>query len=416
MVLFLHNEPYVDFGRGNQNLYNIIHLTPPKTSPTMPKPLTKKQRLLNTPPRAELDLKLCPSNITRPTNDTSIIAWIHWYLTQEVFGTGKSAHTEAAARQELKKFVNYFYRRFPDGNYHNWTRQVTQDFINTLRSAQYSLNSIRQTITHVKAFSNYMSSIGMVNFESHPTRGLKPLRPDKDADEEAPQSLRIISASGEIIEEGEPVYTRMLEAAIAATKTPPKRPSTLPYRDLAILTTLYYTGLRAHEICSLDIHHMRRADNQKGIWFSRIKRKGNQNLTGSAYLKSDGVPYLDNYLSIERTAIIARYPNASTHVFLRYRGTQMTRQDIWDIIRRLAEAALTPEMRKKGYRILAHPHSLRHEITYALIRAGKREPEIAQHLAQKSTRYILRYSRRSHKLIEDMMENAKLAQYTKGGT
>lgn len=83
----------------------------------------------------------------------------------------------------------------------------------------------------------------------------------------------------------------------------------------------------------------------------------------------------------------------------------MSRADIWSIIRDLALATLTPEMVAKGYRIEAHPHSLRHEITYKLLEDGYTETETAHHLGHASTRYISRYSKRSKKTMASKMES-----------
>jgi integrase len=82
----------------------------------------------------------------------------------------------------------------------------------------------------------------------------------------------------------------------------------------------------------------------------------------------------------------------------------MERADIWSIIREIALAALTPEMIAKKYQIEAHPHSLRHEITYKLLKDGLNETETARHLGHKSTRYIARYSKRSRETMETKLE------------
>jgi site-specific recombinase XerD len=370
----------------------------------MPKKLPQKQIALNTHPRPDLNLRAQEEYLKkRPTRDKTLSPWVRWYISQEVVGTGKSENTVIAVHQELQKFINYFYKRFPAGNYTNWTRQVTQAFIEALRDAKYSMNSMRRTYSYVRAFASYLNSIGMVNFESHPTRGVKPIKPAKEEDEEEPVSLRILTKGGRVVEEGQPVYKRMKAAATAMLKGPKRKLFALPYRDLAILTTLYYTGLRATELCHLRMEQIKHS-SKGGVWFSKIKRKGDPNFTGRVYLKSDGVPYLEKYIAMERDAIMENF-RAEKYVFLRYRGDQMSRADIWDIIRNIAQAALTPEMIAKGYRIDAHPHSLRHEITYEMLEKGFKEHKVADHLGHTSTRYISRYSKRSKEAREVEIEN-----------
>jgi site-specific recombinase XerD len=371
----------------------------------MPKKLPDKQIAINTPPRPELDLRTQETDLKRkPSGDKSLFTWVRWYIAQEVTGTGKSENTVIAVHQELQKFINYFYKRFPAGDYTDWTRQVTQAFIKALRDAEYSLNSMRKTLSYVKAFASYLNSIGMVNFESHPTRGAATIKAEKEEFAEEPQSLRILKKSGRVAEEGQPVYERMKKAAVARTREPKIKPSALPYRDLAILTTLYYTGLRAHELCLLKMKHII-PDEEGGIWFDKIKRKGDANFSGSVYMRKNGLPYLDEYFKRERDEVVDNHPRGENYVFLRYRGERLSRADIWSIIRDLALAALTPEMIAKGYRIEAHPHSLRHEITYKLLEDGYTETETAHHLGHASTRYISRYSKRSKKTMASKMES-----------
>ncbi len=372
----------------------------------MPKRLSDEQKAFNKIISPEMDLRT-QEDITAKPKGNSLFNWVRWFITQEVIGTGKSDNTVSAVYQELQKFINYFYKRFPAGDYNDWTRQVTIAFIKAMTKAKYTMSSKRRTFAYVQAFASYMNAIGKVNYESHPTRGTsKFLAPDKKEDDNEPESLRILSKGGTVIDEGRPVYELMKSAAMALTKSPRLKPSSLPYRDLAILTTLYYTGLRAHEICLLQMNNIDYA-NDGGIWFKNIKRKGDKegDNTGQVYLRASGAPYLDDYIEHERSKILDDYKNAEQFIFLRYRGNKMERADIWSIIRDLAQAATSPEMRHKGYRIVAHPHSLRHERTYSLLQSGLSEVKTAKHLGHKSTKYIARYSQRSQKTMEEEIEN-----------
>jgi len=332
--------------------------------------------------------------------------WVRWYIAQEVIGTGKSDNTVSAVYQELQKFINYFYKHYPAGDFNDWTKQVTSDFIDTLTEAKYSINSMRRTYAYVQAFAGYMNAIGKVNFESHPTRGKKLIESAKEEDENEPETLRIVSEGGKVIDEGRPVYELMKSAAIALTQAPRLKPSSLPYRDLAILTTLFYTGLRAHELCLLQMSNMDYADDG-GIWLKKIKRKGDKKgrRSGQVYVRATGVPYLEDYIKHERSKILVKYLKAEKFIFLRYRGDKMERADIWSIVRDLAKAATSPEMQAKRYRIDAHPHSLRHERAYTLLEGGLSETKTAKHLGHKSTKYIARYSKRSQKTMEEEIES-----------
>ncbi len=371
----------------------------------MPKRLSDEQITFNKPPSPELNIRAQETITSRPRGN-SLFNWVRWYIAQEVIGTGKSDNTIIAVYQELQKFINYFYKHYPAGDYNDWTKQVTTAFISAMTKAKYTISSKRRTFAYLQAFASYMNAIGKVNFESHPTRGLsKLLAPSKDETEIEPESLRILSSGGKVIEEGRPVYELMKSAAIALTQAPRMKPSSLPYRDLAILTTLFYTGLRAHELCLLKMNNMNYADDG-GIWFKNIKRKGDKegSNSGLVYMRAAGVPYLNDYIEHERSIIIDKYKEAEKYIFLRYRGHKMERADIWYIIRDLAQAATSPDMRVKKYRIDAHPHSLRHERTYTLLQGGLSEVKTAAHLGHKSTKYIARYSKRSQKTMSEEIE------------
>jgi integrase/recombinase XerD len=125
-------------------------------------------------------------------------------------------------------------------------------------------------------------------------------------------------------------------------------------RDLAMLATLYATGLRVSELVGLRIPDL----NLKG-GFVRTTGKGKK--TRLVPLGDLAAARLTTYLDEARPRLGARRP-AEMGLFLTERARPMTRQGFWKLIRRYARAA--------GIRREVSPHMLRHSFATHLVERG----------------------------------------------
>ena len=128
----------------------------------------------------------------------------------------------------------------------------------------------------------------------------------------------------------------------------------LGLRDLAILELLYGTGLRVSELLSLDLGNY---NFEAG--FVRCVGKGNKERI--VPLGRHAADALRRYVECERPHLVARHPEVQA-VFVNRRGGRLTRQRVWQLLRRYAKAGLIDKA--------IGPHTLRHSFATHLLERG----------------------------------------------
>jgi integrase/recombinase XerC len=138
-------------------------------------------------------------------------------------------------------------------------------------------------------------------------------------------------------------------------------------RDLAILVTLWNTGLRLAELLSLDLSVVDFEDEV----FRAVRRKGGKILP--VYFNVDVAISLRRWLWQRK-----EYPNAATApaLFLSDRGQRLSSRAAEDLVGKYAKLA--------GIEKHVTPHVLRHSTATALIRAGNGIEVVADVLAHSS--------------------------------
>jgi integrase/recombinase XerD len=124
-------------------------------------------------------------------------------------------------------------------------------------------------------------------------------------------------------------------------------------RDRALLEIMYACGLRASEAIGLELMDV---DIQEGVL--RARGKGSKERVvpvGDAALKA-----LRPYLERGRPALVKGAPEV--HLFVNFRGSQLTRQGLYKIVRRHALTA--------GLADRMSPHTLRHTFATHLLAGG----------------------------------------------
>jgi integrase/recombinase XerD len=124
-------------------------------------------------------------------------------------------------------------------------------------------------------------------------------------------------------------------------------------RDRALLEVMYACGLRASEAIGLELMDV---DVQEGLL--RARGKGSKERIvpiGQAALKA-----LRIYLERGRPGLVKGAPEA--HLFVNFRGGQLTRQGLYKIVRRHAQSA--------GLADRMSPHTLRHTFATHLLAGG----------------------------------------------
>ncbi|RLP73313.1 site-specific tyrosine recombinase XerD [Mycetocola tolaasinivorans] len=208
-----------------------------------------------------------------------------------------------------------------------------------------------------------------------------------------------------LLEEGD------LDRDIAREVLPPKLPSRLPkalrideveallaavsgddpqsLRDRALLELLYATGARVSEAVDLNVDDVIDGD------ILRLRGKGNKEriVPVGSYARAA----LDAYLVRARPIFSAR-GFATPALFLGARGSRVSRQNAWLIIRRAAEHAdIASEV---------SPHSLRHSFATHLMQGGADVRVVQELLGHSSVATTQIYTRVSADSLREMFVQA----------
>ena len=137
-------------------------------------------------------------------------------------------------------------------------------------------------------------------------------------------------------------------------------------RSRALLETLYASGARVSEVCSLDVDDLgvlagseAEDSGEKPITLVTVTGKGNKQRM--VPLGEYAVKALEAYLVRARPQL-AQKGRGSSALFLNLRGGRLSRQSAWNIIREAAE--------KAGIKTPISPHSLRHSFATHMLEGG----------------------------------------------
>lgn len=345
------------------------------------KDLYKKTRGKKRP----LPFNVQPGGKTAKPDSLDLLEWINCYLRREVIGV-ESTHTARAKLYDLHKFLVYFHHIHPEGDIKFWDKALTASFVEALEK-EYEVSTVYRIYKTISNFSNFLIVTRTIYADESPVRGIK--LPEQELP--PPKGVQVIS--NERLEapyfKSEDMFEILLKTAYSfARNTDRKNSRACPFRDIAIISVLYHTGLRADELCSLTMSQMDIYSKSGGCWFRGVKCKGKR--IRKVYLKAEGLQHLMDYIKYERG-------EDSGFIFLSWRGNRLSQVDIWRIVKRITDRASInlSEKHKESLKIVAHPHSFRHERGYNLKRSKQGDAFIAEHLGHADTNQVRRYSRRS---------------------
>lgn len=145
----------------------------------------------------------------------------------------------------------------------------------------------------------------------------------------------------------------LTEAEVEALLAAPDISLPLGLRDRAMLEVLYATGLRVSELVGLSLHQV---SLQQGA--VRVMGKGSKERL--VPMGEEALAWLERYLTEARPMLLLG--RSSAVLFPSQRGTAMTRQTFWHLIRRHAARA--------GISTHLSPHTLRHAFATHLLNHG----------------------------------------------
>jgi len=153
--------------------------------------------------------------------------------------------------------------------------------------------------------------------------------------------------------QGRPLPKALSEQQVEDLLNAPQIETTLGLRDRAMLETLYATGLRVSELVALTMLEI-----NLDVGVVRIVGKGNKERL--VPLGEQAVDWIERYLANSRADLLKQ--KQSDSVFVTARGSSMTRQAFWHLIKRHALNA--------GIAQGLSPHTLRHAFATHLINHG----------------------------------------------
>lgn len=269
----------------------------------------------------------------------SLVDLVERYLDHLEVERGLSANTKKAYRRDLEMYL-----RFLSGRGIRRAAMIEEmdiaSFVGEMRAREfapgkrYSASSVARALAGIKGFHRWMHQQGMLR--SDPAQLIDPMRVPKPL----PKALSLAE----------------VEALLDAI--PDEGPGAI--RDRAILELLYAAGLRISELTSLNVADVD-LDETRTV---RCVGKGDKERivpigrTAIAACRAYLVQARPEFIKHRRTR-----GRAEPALFVNQRGTRLTRQGCWKLLKRYAGAANLSDK--------ISPHTLRHSFATHLLDSGK---------------------------------------------
>jgi len=245
---------------------------------------------------------------------------------------GFSGNTISAYRNDLVQFISYL-QAPPDGDHlspiEDWaalTGESLSIYMLHLREREYAASTVARKTAAIKSFCHFLTDQGVMRAD--PAANMASPKVDKYV----PRSMTPDEIDRLLSEPGKGADASRPEAM----------------RDFAMLETLYSTGMRVSELVALDLEDV---DLEEG----KVRCSGKAGRQRYVPLRGTAVGAVAQYLDAGRPTIALSEDHA---LFLNHRGSRLTRQGFWLILKSYAERAKIADIT---------PHTLRHSFaTHAL--------------------------------------------------
>jgi integrase/recombinase XerD len=277
---------------------------------------------------------------------------------------GYSGNTLAAYRNDLNQFLDYLDRQPRIVNWASVDQQVIVGYVLSLKEREYSSATVARKVAAIKSFFHFLVAEGDVRDD--PTAALDSPRVKK-------RLPRTMSRDD---------VDRLLAAPRAV-----KGPKGL--RDAALIEMLYATGMRVSEVVGLNVEDVNTASGSV-----RCFGKGGKERIIPMY--EQAVSALKAYLEDGRVAYLRNRQDKA--LFLNARGTRLTRQGLWLIIKEYVE--------QSGIQAEVTPHTLRHSFATHLLDGGAGLREVQQLLGHSNVSTTQIYTHVSGERLRDAYDQA----------
>jgi len=289
---------------------------------------------------------------------------IQKFLNFLVVEKGYAENTIAAYQNDLNQFCQYLRTGQAVKEPESWVQVDPSSVVNyiegLLSSGTYAFSTVARKAAAIKSFFHFLVAKGEI--KKDPTIALGTPKVEKH--------LPKVMTAGEI--------ERLLQV-------PVQESGAKALRDLALLETLYASGMRVTELVSLDLSDVE-LKNQGGR--VRIGNKRSQADAREILLIGSPLRVLRDYINSGREQL--RQDPDEPALFLNHRGQRLTRQGLWLIIKRCVAAA--------GISTEVTPRTLRHSFAAHKLSQGKSLQDIQKllgHLNISTTQVYIDINRES---------------------
>ncbi|MBZ5587854.1 MAG: site-specific tyrosine recombinase XerD [Acidobacteriia bacterium] len=246
------------------------------------------------------------------------------YLAVLLVERGLATNSVAAYRRDLEGFGVWLAQRELDAS--ACERAHLRRYLTDLRGRGLAARSAARALASLRGLYRYLVERGAT-------------KQDPTLDLESPKLMRSL-----------PHFLSSQE--VEALLEVPDASRTLGLRDRAMLETLYATGVRVSELVGLTANQLRLDPGYVRVWGKGGKER-------IVPVGSQARRWLQRYLEEARPELDKK---RHEELFLTVRGTGMTRQCFWQIVKRYGSAA--------GITTHLSPHVLRHSFATHLLEHG----------------------------------------------
>lgn len=252
----------------------------------------------------------------------------------------KSVHTLSAYRTDLNQLLEFLHERAITA----WSEVVEDDllaFLAFLHTRQYAGSTIARRTAAIKSFYEFLFLGDRVS--ANPALQIELPRVSR----ELPRTLTMAEVD-ELLE------------------LPLRQPTLEHLRDKAMLEMLYATGMRVSELVALNLE-------DASLEARTVRCAGTRVRVLS--LNESACTALEEYLDIARNQLMRNIDTPSPALFLNHRGSRLTRQGFWLILKHYAEELGLAELT---------PHTLRHSFAAHMLSNGANLRDVQQMLGHAS--------------------------------
>lgn len=285
------------------------------------------------------------------------------FLTALEGDRGFSLNTVAAYRNDLGQFSLFLREKHTFESWRELAATHLTDYVLYLRERRYANSTVARKVAAVKSFCHYLVEQEIVRAD--PSSEL----PSPKVDKFIPKAI-----------------TPDQVATLLEQPTKERSPEAL--RDKAMLETLYATGMRVSELTALNIQDL-------DLEQVRIRCGKNPERARWVPLTAEAVEALDRYQRLGRPFL--RQSSEESALFLNHRGTRLTRQGFWLILKAYAEAANIGDIT---------PHTIRHSFAAHALTRGRELRDIQHILGHMSISTTQVYQQVAARVVHD--ENGRV--------